>query len=242
MKNLEKNLVPTIWRTVRSVMNVKRLGMLKAVLGSSGMEFTVSDLARMFKVTQPCATNFLRMMNARGLLGVKRGRIKVFYNSDTDRTLPDSMEIRSALESSFTEDSSRGWEVRLIRIMKSFTHPNRLAMIVRLAEGEATIEDLRKVIGGCVKSIYHHLAFLETSGLVEKFSSFHSPTVFRLKPQIHPLARTLLRITLGRKERFNLYWNPPIGDDKDPATRAVLAKITRYERRKRTSDNQDCKV
>ena len=234
--------MPTIWRPVRSAMNVKRLAMMKPVLASNGMEYTVSDLARMFKVSQPCATNFLRMMNARGLLGVSRGRIKVFYNSNLDRTLPDSMEFRQALEESFALDSANGWEQRLVKIMKAFTHTNRLAMITRLAEGDTTIELLHEAIGGCVKSIYHHLVFLEEAGIVGKTIAYRTATRFKLLPQTHPLARALLRLTLGRKECFNHYWNPPIGDEKDSATRAVLAKVARAELRKRSVKIVDSKV
>ncbi len=114
-------------------------------------------------------------------------------------------------------------------IMKAFSHFNRLAMITRLAEGPATIDDLRQAIGGCVKSIYHHLEFLNVAGLITVAHAFHRPSVFQLVPPVHPLTRTLLEITLQRQSRFRKYWNAPIGDDNDRTTRYVLRKIARAE-------------
>ena len=233
MKNKVQGLTPTIWRTVRAAMNAKRLNLLRAVLFSNGREFTVSDLARKFGIDQPIATNYLRQLNARGLLGVTRGRIKVFYNSEQDRSLPDSVEIQETLKACMVADSAPGWEGKLMTVMKAFSHFNRLAMITRLAEGPATIDDLRQAIGGCVKSIYHHLEFLSAAGLISVDQAFHRPSVFQLVPPAHPLARTLLKITLQRQSRFRKYWNAPIGDDNDPATRYVLRKIDRAEAAKR---------
>lgn len=213
-------------------MNTKRLNLLRTVLFSNGRQYTVSDLARMFRIDQPIATNYLRQLNARGLLGVSRGRIKVFYNSDQDRSLPDSIEIQQALKSCMDANCEPGWEKELLKILKAFSHFNRLAMVVRLAEGPATIDDLRLAIGGCVKSIYHHLAYLEASGLVAIERVYHEPSKFRLLPQKHLLSRTLMKITLRRQDRFRKYWNEPIGDDDDAVTRHVLRKIARAEKAK----------
>ncbi len=233
MKNEIKELTPTIWRTIRAAMNAKRLNLLRAVLFSSGREYTVSDLARKFGIDQPIATNYLRQLNARGLLGVTRGKIKVFYNSEQDRSLPDSLKIQRALKSCMVADSAPGWEGKLMTVMKAFSHFNRLAMITRLAEGPATIDDLRHAIGGCVKSIYHHLEFLNAAGLISVDHTFHRPSIFQLVPPTHPLARTLLEITLQRQASFQGYRNEPIGDDNDQTTRYILHKIARTESAKR---------
>lgn len=226
-KDKKVPLAPTVWRTVRAVMNPVRLNLLRTVLFSSGRDFTVSDLARMFNIDQPVATIYLRQLNSRGLLGVTRGRIKVFYNSSQDRSLPDSIELQNVLRTCMSEPPRTGWEEELLTILKGFSHFNRLAIIVRLAEGPATIDQLAAAVGGCVKSMYHHLRILYSAGLIDGEGANNKATVFRLVANPHPLARTLLKITLRNQERFARYWNPP--SSVDAATRAVLRRIEAHE-------------
>ena len=229
MKKLDENLKPTIWRTVRSAMNPIRLNILKTILFSDEREFCVSDIARMFRIDQPVATIYLRQLNSRGLLGVERGRIKVFYNGRQDRSLPDSVAFQDTLRQCLEGDLPDGWESELMTIMKAFTHFNRLAILTRLAEGPAEISDLMQAVGGCVKSIYHHLRILYSADLISGDMAPRKATVFRLKPAVHPLACTLLKISLGNQHRFAKYWNPPIGDGKDSDTRAILRKLRKAE-------------
>lgn len=206
-------------------MNPIRLNILKTILFSRKREFCVSDIARRFQIDQPVATIYLRQLNARGLLGVERGRVKVFYNGHQDRSLPDSVEFQNVLRSCLEGELPTGWETELMTIMKAFSHFNRLAIITRLAEGPARIPDLTQAVGGCVKSIYHHLRILTSANLISADSAPRIATVFRLQPVAHPLARTLLKITLRNQHRFAKYWNAPIGDDADPATQTVLRKL-----------------
>ena len=229
MRTDKIQLKPTIWRTVRAAMNPIRLNMLKTILFSNGREFCVSDIARLFQIDQPIATIYLRQLNSRGLLGVARGRIKVFYNGNQDRTLPDSAEFQDTLKKCLAGELKDDWESELMTVMKAFTHFNRLAVLTRLAEGPATVHELMETVGGCVKSIYHHLRILYSADLLDGVTAARRPTSFRLKPPSHPLARTLLKITLRNQKRFAKYWNAPIGDDKDPATLAVLDKINHAE-------------
>lgn len=229
MKSSKEKLRPTIWRTVRAAMNPIRLNILKTVLFSAEREFCVSDIARMFNIDQPVATIYLRQLNARGLVGVERGRIKVFYNGRQDRSLPDSVAFQDALRQCLAGKLPDGWESELMTIMKAFTHFNRLAIITRLAEGPADVSDLMQAVGGCVKSIYHHLRILYSADLISGDMKPRTATVFRLNAAKHPLACTLLKITLRNQHRFAKYWNAPIGDDTDPATQTVLRKLRKAE-------------
>ena len=74
-----KALAPTLWRTCRVLMNEERLRLFKTVIEHPD-EMNVSQIARCLEIPQPHATNGLRALQARGLLGVRRERFSVFYN------------------------------------------------------------------------------------------------------------------------------------------------------------------
>ena len=141
---------PTYWRTCRALANEDRLRLFKAVVEHDG-RYTVREYARLMGLPDDVTSVYLRQMNARGLLGVDRAEIKVFYNTSMERSLPESEELHRALKAYVTGPLANGWEEGLVRIFKGFTHFNRLAMIVRLARGEATLSELTAAAGTVVK-------------------------------------------------------------------------------------------
>lgn len=201
--------------------------LFKAVVEHEG-KCCVRDYARMLGLQDDEASVYLRQLNARGLLGVVRSDIKVFYNLDEDRSLPDSVELQRALKAHVSGPLEDGWEEKLLRIFKGFTHFNRLAMIVRLAEGEATLADLRHSAGVVVKSVYHHLRYLFNAGLIEYRREYHKPDVYSLIPQVHPISRVLLGQVLRGVANGARYYNPR-ACDLDRQSKAVLRKIRAAE-------------
>ena len=220
-------LKPTLWRTERTLENEDRLRVFKAVVEHDGM-LCVRDYARMLGLQDDEASVYLRQLNARGLLGVVRSDIKVFYNLDKDRSLPESVELQEAMKGYVSGALEVGWEEGLVRIFKGFTHFNRLAMIVRLSEGEATQADLRHSAGVVVKSVYHHLRYLFNAGLIGYRREYHKPDVYFLMPQTHPIARVLLKQTLQGVSNGARYYNPRT-EVLDADSKAVLKKIRKAE-------------
>lgn len=216
-------LKPTLWRTCRALMNPTRLMMMRMVLKAGG-QLCVRDFARSLDIPDAIASIYLRQLNSRGLLGVKRDQIKVFYNADTDRTLPDSAAIQKTLRKYFATNPAEGWEIELMTILRAFSHFNRLAILIRLAKGPARLSELNAAMGVCVKSVYHHLGFLHAAGLVVLEHRYHESGVYRLVRPNHPLARTLLDLTFADVENAVMYYNPGTGRGIDEATRHVLAK------------------
>lgn len=223
----EAELRPSYWRTCRALANKDRLRLFKAVVEHDG-EYSVRDYARLLGLPEDVTSVYLRQMNARGLLGVTRAHIKVFYNLNRDRSLPQSVELQDALRKYVSGKLDKGWEDRLVRIFKGFTHFNRLALIVRLAKGEATLSELVLAAGTIVKSMYHHLRFLYAAGLVGSRSRYRAETLYRLLPQTHPVTCVLLRHVLDGVAGGETYYNPRMGKP-DAASRAVLKKIRREE-------------
>ena len=226
-------LRPTFWRTCRAVMNETRLRLLKAVVESQGKACVVK-LAKTVGIDESLASICLRQLNARGLLGVRRERIKVLYNTEHDRSLPDSVAFQEALVAYLRQDLPKGWEMDLIRRLKAFTHFNRLAIIIRLAEGPATISDLYESVGVVVKSLYHHLQYLTGAKLVTVERRYGEGSVLRLAPQTHPVVQAMLGIVLAGAKNGQRYYNR--GTNRaDAASRKVLRKIAREEGNPKTT-------
>lgn len=216
-----------MWRTYRSLENADRLRLFKAVCENGG-KLCVRDYAKMLGLQDDEASVYLRQMNARGLLGVVRSDIKVFYNLDQDRSLPQSVELQTVLREYVTGPLEDGWEESLMRILKAFTHFNRLAMIARLAEGPATLDELRQRTGVVVKSPYHHLRYLFNGGLIGRHRGHQCPDVYFLLPQQHPLARLLLKQTLTEVKNGERFYNPR-KMKPDAESLAALQKIRKAE-------------
>ena len=231
-----KSLKPTLWRTARALANEDRLRLFKAVAENDD-RLCVMDYAKMLGIPVDVASVYLRQMNARGLLGVSRSYIKVYYNLKRDRSLPQAMELQSALVKYVSGKLEKGWEDRLVRIFKSFTHFNRLAMIVRLAKGESVLRDLNRAAGVIVKSSYHHLRFLAGGGIIGVKHQYHAPDVFTLLPQTDPIAQVLLKQTLEGVAGGEKYYNPPT-HKLDEKSKAALCKIRREENATRENFTQ----
>jgi len=225
--NEKEELRPTLWRTYRTLANANRLRLFKAVLENTG-KCSVRDYAKMLNLADDVVSVYLRQMNARGLLGVERSYIKVFYNLDRNRSLPRAVELQSAMKRYLSDDLADGWEDELVRIFKAFTHFNRLAMIIRLAEGPVTLHDLNRAAGIVVKSSYHHLRFLFGAGLVDVKREWHRPDVYSLKPLTHPITKLLFKQTLDDAMSGERHFNN--GNRKiDRKSKAVLRKIRKEE-------------
>ena len=225
--NAKAKLKPTLWRTYRVLANEDRLRLFKAVLENSG-SLSVRDYAKMLNLADDVASVYLRQMNARGLLGVERSYIKVFYNLNQDRSLPKSIELQEAMQEYLSGKLTAGWEDELVRIFKAFTHFNRLAMIIRLSEGPATLHDLNRAAGIVVKSSYHHLRFLCGAGLIDINREWHRPDIYSLKPPTHPIAKLLIKQTLEDAANGERHFNRA-GKKIDRESKAILRKIRKEE-------------
>ena len=208
-------LKPTYWRTCRALANEDRLRLFKAVVEHEGC-FSVRQYARLLGLQDDVASVYLRQMN------------KVFYNLNRDRSLPQAAELQKALATYMRGNLPDGWEDALVRIFKGFTHFNRLAIILRLAKGEATLSELERAAGTIVKSTYHHLRFLYAAGVVDTYRVGRGGSLYFLKQPTHPVTKVLLRQVLGDEYGGSPNYNPVAGCP-DKASRIVLAKISREE-------------
>lgn len=220
-------LRPTLWRTVRAVMNEQRLRLLRDVFAHDG-EFYVRQVARRAGLDDPIASIYLRQMNARGLLGVRRDRIKVYYNTEPDRSLPEAIAIQSALRACVSRPQKKGWELRLMTVLRGFSHFNRLAILLRLAQGPASYAQLCAAMGVCVKNFYHHMHYLRCAGLVDT-TFVNGESLFVLVRPEHPVSVCLLKLLLSDAYASAAYFNPGSGRETDSAEKRVLKNLAAQE-------------
>ena len=193
-------------------MNDIRLRLLRVVIANDD-KLNVTAIARLLGIGQPVATNGLRALQSRGLIGVRRERYSVYYNLQEDRSLPEATQLRAAFADYFkSNELPYEWTAPVMVILKAFTHFNRLAMIRRLAQGEATKADLEKASGVVVKTIEHHLRILSRAGLIDCLSDSHGIGVYRLRPQQNPVSTELLRQTCGGELD---YYNAATGSERN---------------------------
>lgn len=207
-----KKLSPTLWRTCRVLMNDVRLRLLWAVVKNND-RLNVTGIAKLLGIIQPLATIGLRALQARGLIGVRRERYSVYYNLTEDRSLPEATRLRQAFVDYFDSDKLEfDWTNHVMILLKAFAHFNRLAMIRRLSEGEASKTDLEAASGVVVKTIEHHLRILTRAGLIEGRDDGKGSAIYHLLPQTNPIALELLRQTIGGELT---YFNDASGYEKN---------------------------
>lgn len=193
-------------------MNDTRLRLLWAVVTNADT-LNVTGIARLLGIGQPLATNGLRALQARGLIGVRRERYSVYYNLSEDRSLPEATRLRDAFAAYFASaELADDWPVKVMACLKAFTHFNRLAMLRRLSKGEASKAELEAAAGVVVKTVEHHLRILTLSKLVMGRIAADGSAVYRLLPQEHPVARELLNQALGGRQS---YFNSATGSEKN---------------------------
>ena len=162
-------LKPTIWRTARALANDKRLNLLRLVAKSEG-KVDVTRLAKEAKLPKPIASNYLRALNARGLISVVRVKAFVYYGTESDRSLPTAIAIQKAFARLFAQPSlPKNWTRRLIPLFKGYAHPRREKIVKILHESQPiSSEQLSRVSDIPKPSLLRHLYTLTSGGIVEQ--------------------------------------------------------------------------
>jgi DNA-binding transcriptional ArsR family regulator len=178
-------LAPTLWRTCRALANRKRLGLLKRLMGTSAR--SVSDIARDLNMPMAMTSQYLRILNARGLLAVQRHGREVRYKAGYDPSVPSSQILLKALRSAF---KASGCIRAAYDDLTAFTHPRRIALLkVLMDEGPATPEKLRQKTKISRQTLARHMKKLCRRGYVMKNDKGYCCT----RPST-PLARALMSL------------------------------------------------
>ena len=154
-------LQPTLWRTCRVLANRTRLRIFVLLLEQPGQ--TVSTVAASLKLSLPVASQYLRAMEARSLLKVRRFGLRVAYRIADDQTGPAQGLVR-ALRQTFRSDSSL--VETIFKQATAFTHARRIECFRELSGRAQTLAELRAATGISVRAIVRHINKLEARGFI----------------------------------------------------------------------------
>lgn len=178
---------PTLWRTCRALANVKRLRCLKVVLSEPGV--TVGEVAARLAVAENHACEFLRALQARGLIEARRQSRWVRYVPSPDPLVPSARPLMSALRATLGEGSCK--EADMIRVFTAFTHPRRIVIVRELKRARTlSFEDLARATSISPQALYRHLNKLADRGLVAQ-----TRNGWRLAPGAGRLAEALVKLS-----------------------------------------------
>ena len=150
---------------------------------------TVSDVAHDLDIPVTTASEYLRTLNARGLLGARREGRWVLYRMQADPAVPHARSLLAALAATFRIRAKPMKEA--FAALTGFTHPRRIALVRVLARGPSDLKSLRRQSGISVQAALRHLRKLEKRGF-----AFREDRRYALGRPTSPLGRTLLDLAV----------------------------------------------
>jgi DNA-binding transcriptional ArsR family regulator len=176
---------PTLWRTCRVLANRKRLQTLAFLIRQPNQ--TVSVVAERMSLSAPTASQYLRALEARGLLTCRRVGRRVEYRPSAGTSEGAAQEIVKALRLVFRR---RAQPIEAtFKLATGFTHPRRIMVFRALTNGADSFANLQAVTDMPARALSRHLAKLEARGFVKKEMALYVATIHR-----HPLGRVLARL------------------------------------------------
>ena len=191
---MKEKLRPTIWRTARALDNENRLRFLRAIFVSKEAK-GVTRLAEDIGVSVPTASQYLRALNARGLVDVKRESSHVYYGSGKNRSLPEAQLLQDAFRRLFErKDLPSDWPARISPVLKAYANERRIAIIRTIAEnGSLTFASLSHLADMSETSLLRHLSLLLDGGVIAQ----DERRQYVIRPPKNSLQQALLKIVMS---------------------------------------------
>ena len=166
---MNKNLKPTLWRTVRALANVERLKLMRLVANAKGVK-GVGELAKEVGLSVSATSIYLRQLNARGLISVLRSGPYVYYGTGSDRSLPVAIEMQKSFQRLFSRKKlPSDWTERLMPVLCAYSHFRRETIVrVLLQHDHVNYAELLRCSGFCEPTFLRHLNILLKADVVSK--------------------------------------------------------------------------
>lgn len=179
-------LRPSLWRTCRALANRHRLKMLAELFRRPNQQ--VNDIAILLRISVAVASQYLRHLNARGLLHVHRVGSRVLYEPGSDPSVLHAPPLLSALHHTLrTHPDPISF---IFRQVTAFTHPRRVQLIAVLGGGKSLgPADLARKTGISLRAVHRHTSKLVHRGVLK---SNHGK--FCIRRPTSKLSATLLRM------------------------------------------------
>jgi DNA-binding transcriptional ArsR family regulator len=125
---------------------------------------TVSAVAQHLKLPLPVASQYLRALESRGLLTVRRVGGRVYYRISAAPSGAAAPELIEALERAFQQD--RDPVEKLFKLATAFTQPRRIDLFRALTPGPQTAGQLQARTRISGRALARHLTKLVARGFV----------------------------------------------------------------------------
>ncbi len=178
-------LHPTLWRTCRVLANRQRLRLLKSLHQRPNQ--CVAEVARQCGMDPAVASQYLRALNARGLLDVARSGRWVRYRPSEEGVDERTTGLLRALRSAFKQEHDPA--EKIYRVSTAFTHPRRLEIWRAVQRGSSTAAELRRKLRISPPALGRHLQKLQLRG----FLSAANGQYHVVRPR-EPLAQALAEL------------------------------------------------
>jgi DNA-binding transcriptional ArsR family regulator len=165
---MNRELSPTLWRTCRVLANRQRLLILRCLLRKAPQ--TVTQIAASLGFGMPLASQYLRMLQARGLIRSDRSGREVFYSDRTDPLVPSAAGLLRVLRSALTSSDASLDEAMFM--VTAFTHPRRVLIVRTLGPAGMRVEELRRATGISTRAMRRHLTKLRKRGVLSQNETF----------------------------------------------------------------------
>ena len=179
-------LSPTLWRTCRVLSGATRVALFRRIVETPGQ--TVSGLAKGEKISLARASQELRRLQSRGLVGVERTGKFVRYYPEADPLVSSAKPLLRAMQEACGRYSASK-DGQTAALAKGVSHEKRIALVKVLSEGAMSVAELQTRLGMPAQTVWHHLRFLSAGGWVE-----HRGRKWALAALGHPLATSLLKL------------------------------------------------
>lgn len=155
---------PTVWRTCRALMNVRRLACLAIVLKSPGL--SVGKIAVKAGIPENQTSMNLRALQARGLLSARRDGRWIRYFPEPDPLVNHAAAVLDAVRRELRGGNERDTN-GLRTTLCAFTHSRRLTILKCLMlQDEITCETVASRTRISKPAVWRHLETLRNAGLV----------------------------------------------------------------------------
>ena len=185
-----RSLNPSLWRTCRALANRNRLRLVQHLFAHP--DANVSEVAEQVGLSPSLASQYLRALNARGILGVSRRGSWVHYRVAADPAVSESARLVDALGQELS-DSGPAID-RAFSALTAYTHPRRVRVVWLLGQaGELERSELRRRSNMSGDALSRHLAKLARRGIINEEDG-----TWRLGSPDGALAKTLTAIALEK--------------------------------------------
>lgn len=179
-------LSPTLWRTCRVLSGETRLALFRGIVRNPG--WSVSQLAEAERISWSRASQELRRLQSRGLVGVERVGRHVRYYPESDPLVPSARPLLRVMQEIFTQEAPPDHPA-LARMAKGLSHPRRIDIVRALQEGPLGLSGLQARVHIPLQTLQHHLKFLREGGWVVA-----DDKVWKAARNDSPLAKSLLKL------------------------------------------------